>query len=166
MRRAAQRLTQTVCVAIASCLYLTFIPAALVKNPRFTGAGFIGTACGIAGISALPIDIARQIAVWAGAVAIAVVISDIAEQALGRHDDPRIVIDEFVGVWTALLFLPRSWPALVLAFILFRIFDVLKPGLVRRSGDLPGGWGIVMDDVLAGAAANVLLQAINHVHPL
>jgi phosphatidylglycerophosphatase A len=95
---------------------------------------------------------------------ISVVVSDVAEEAMGRHDDPRIVIDEWIGYWVTMAFNSRSLAAMGLGFILFRIFDVLKPSWVRRSGELPGGWGVVMDDVLAGIFANVILQIVRCTH--
>ena len=90
----------------------------------------------------------------------AVVISDCAEALLDRRDDPRIVIDEFLGYWIAVSFLPRTLPVIVLAFVLFRLLDVVKPVGVRWMGELPGGWGVVMDDVFAGLLANLALRLI------
>jgi phosphatidylglycerophosphatase A len=72
------------------------------------------------------------------------------------HPDPSIVvIDEIVGIWIALLLLPKTVLAYALAFVLFRIFDVLKPEPARALERLPGGWGIMLDDVVAGAYANI-----------
>jgi phosphatidylglycerophosphatase A len=72
------------------------------------------------------------------------------------HPDPSIVvIDEIVGMWVALLLLPKTVLAYALAFILFRVFDVLKPEPARALERLRGGWGIMLDDVVAGAYANL-----------
>jgi phosphatidylglycerophosphatase A len=74
------------------------------------------------------------------------------------HDPSKVVVDEMVGLWIAMLGVPFSWVNLVLAFVLFRIFDIWKPLGVRRLERLPGGWGVMMDDVLAGVYACLLLH--------
>ncbi|NTV67648.1 MAG: phosphatidylglycerophosphatase A [Chlorobaculum sp.] len=76
------------------------------------------------------------------------------------EDPSQAVIDEVAGQWIALLFIPASPLAVLLAFILFRIFDILKPGPVDWAQRLPGGWGIMADDVLAGVFANLSLRAM------
>jgi phosphatidylglycerophosphatase A len=77
---------------------------------------------------------------------------------LGRPDPGRIVIDEVCGQLVALAFLPPGWLPAGLAFVLFRFFDIIKPGPIRRLERLPGGWGIMADDVGAGLAAAVLTR--------
>ncbi len=66
------------------------------------------------------------------------------------HDPSKVVVDEIVGVWIAMLFVPFSLLNLFLAFGLFRVFDIWKPLGIRRMEKLKGGWGVMMDDVLAG----------------
>jgi phosphatidylglycerophosphatase A len=84
-----------------------------------------------------------------------------AETSLG-HDAKPIVIDEVAGMLLAVLFVPRGdgSPTLFLAaaFLLFRFFDIVKPPPIRQAQALPGGWGVVADDVLAGLATNVVLR--------
>lgn len=76
-----------------------------------------------------------------------------------RGNDPGIiVIDEIIGMLVALLFLPKTALFLITAFILFRIFDITKPFPARKMEQLPGGWGIVLDDVVAGIYANIIIQ--------
>lgn len=77
----------------------------------------------------------------------------IAERESGRHDPGFIVIDEVAGQWTALLFSPLNWRYALLAFVLFRAIDIIKPFPARQLERLPGGWGIVFDDVAAGLYA-------------
>jgi phosphatidylglycerophosphatase A len=79
------------------------------------------------------------------------------ESAWGK-DSKRIVIDEAAGMCLTLLFVPVRWPYLVAGFLLFRFFDIAKPFYIRRMEKLEGGWGVMMDDVLAGVYANLLLQ--------
>ncbi|MDR3683334.1 MAG: phosphatidylglycerophosphatase A, partial [Geothrix sp.] len=98
------------------------------------------------------------LAVWA---------ADQVVKETGQKDPSFIVADEWAGIWfalTPLLFMvpPQPQPWLLLAarlgvpFALFRLFDIWKPGLVDAVQDLPGGWGVVLDDVLAGLLAGLL----------
>ncbi|HLF14640.1 MAG TPA: phosphatidylglycerophosphatase A, partial [Bacteroidota bacterium] len=84
----------------------------------------------------------------------------IFQEGPAPHPDPSIVvIDEIVGMWTALLFLPNELPALLVAFTAFRMFDIVKPPPVARLERAGRGWGIMLDDVAAGIYAN----AVTHV---
>jgi phosphatidylglycerophosphatase A len=74
------------------------------------------------------------------------------------HDASIIVIDEVIGVWIALLLIPFSWLNYTLAFILFRIFDIFKPLFIRKIDNMKSNWSIMLDDVLAGIYANIVLQ--------
>lgn len=87
-----------------------------------------------------------------------------AEKLYGRHDDGRITIDEWAGQGVALLFVPappgqEAWVALS-AFLLFRLFDIWKPPPARRFEALPGGLGVVADDLMAGVYANLGVQLL------
>ena len=77
-------------------------------------------------------------------------------------DDPsRVVVDEFVGILVTMLFIPMSDMNLVLAFILFRFFDILKPlGIRTVDTRIKGAWGVMLDDVLAGVYACLVLHLI------
>ncbi len=75
------------------------------------------------------------------------------ERQSGGHDPQFVVIDEVIGQWIALLFCPVDWRHALIALVLFRLFDITKPFPVRRLERLPGGWGIVFDDVAAGLYA-------------
>lgn len=107
-------------------------------------------------------------AVAAGLVAVAAVgtwAADVASRVLG-HSDPRpVVVDEVAGQMLTLLFLPPTWQVLVLGFLLFRVFDILKPFPVGALERLPGGAGIMADDLAAGIYGNLLLQAAVHFAP-
>ncbi len=80
------------------------------------------------------------------------------EKLSGIKDDQRIVIDEIVGFFVAMLFLPATPKFILLAFLLFRFFDILKFSIIRKVQSLPGGWGIMLDDLFAGLFANFILQ--------
>ncbi len=91
-------------------------------------------------------------------------ICDKASEALGEHDHGGIVWDEFVGMWLTMLWIPISLQTLVLGFILFRLFDILKPWpIAYLDRRVAGGFGIMIDDVVAGIFANIILHLI---HPL
>ena len=77
----------------------------------------------------------------------------IVERESGRTDPGFVVIDEVAGQWIALLGSPADWRHGLIALVLFRLFDITKPFPVRRLERLPGGWGIVFDDVAAGLYA-------------
>ena len=77
-----------------------------------------------------------------------------------EHDAQQIVIDEVVGVWIAMLFIPITWLNYLLAFILFRIFDITKPFFIKKIDRLKSSWSIMLDDVVAGIYANLILQLI------
>lgn len=76
------------------------------------------------------------------------------------HDPKRGVIDEWVGVWVTVLFLPVTWPWMIAGFFVFRALDILKPLGVRRIEAWPGGWGIMFDDIAAGVIGAVILNAV------
>lgn len=84
-----------------------------------------------------------------------------AAETLGRRDHPAIVIDEAAGQLLALAWLAPSWPAGLLGFLLFRVLDILKPWPLKALEHLPGGFGVMADDLaaglLAGLAARLLL---------
>ncbi len=77
---------------------------------------------------------------------------------LGLKDPGIVVVDEVVGQWVSLLLLPMTPLTVVLGFLLFRLLDVLKPWPARDFERLPGGWGIMADDVMAGIYANLLVR--------
>jgi phosphatidylglycerophosphatase A len=83
----------------------------------------------------------------------------IVEKEHGK-DPGLVVIDEFVGQWISLLFLPRIFLVFIAAFIIFRILDILKPFPANDSQKLAHGWGIMIDDVIAGIYTNVIIQLI------
>jgi len=86
-----------------------------------------------------------------------VVAGDVARR-LGRKDPGIVVVDEVVGMWVSLLAVPFTPGAALAGFLVFRIMDVLKPFPARRLEGLPGGWGIMADDVMAGIYANAALR--------
>ena len=81
-------------------------------------------------------------------------------EGLNDHDPSEVVIDEVVGMGISLFMLPHNLELYLLAFILFRIFDIIKPSFIYHIQNLPGGWGIMLDDVLAGLFTFALVNGI------
>lgn len=82
-----------------------------------------------------------------------------AESFLGRKDSPSIVIDEIAGYLVAMFMVPQGWGFVVTGFLLFRIFDIIKPYPLKRLQDIHGGAGVMVDDIGAGVYTNLVLQA-------
>ena len=93
-----------------------------------------------------------------GLLALGTLAAQRVEPRWGK-DSSRVVIDEVAGMWISMLFVPLTEPYLLAGFVLFRFFDIVKPFFIRDMEKLPGGVGVMMDDVLAGLYANLLLQA-------
>ena len=88
-------------------------------------------------------------------------ICGIAADKLGEHDFGGIVWDEVAGYLITLLWIPFSWQAVVFGFVLFRFFDILKPWPIKIADRrIKGGFGIMLDDVLAAVFANIILRLI------
>jgi phosphatidylglycerophosphatase A len=89
---------------------------------------------------------------------VGIYICGFAAKKLGVHDHGGIVWDEFVGFWIAMAALPPTWTSLLLGFVLFRLFDILKPWPISwLDKKVSGGFGIMIDDVIAGLAAAALI---------
>jgi len=100
---------------------------------------------------------------WIALSAAGVAVAGQVERESGKKDPQHVVIDEVSGQWLALLlgpamfFGPLGWKSLLAGFILFRVFDTTKPFPAGRAESLPGGWGIMADDWVAGAYTAVCL---------
>ncbi len=104
--------------------------------------------------------------IWMIAVTIAIIIigiwsSSVVEKDWGK-DSSKVVIDEVAGMCISLLFVPVTIQWIVIALVLFRFFDIVKPLYIRNTEALPGGWGVMADDILAGIYSNIVLQVIIH----
>ena len=117
---------------------LAAIPAAVVLGRLLTPWAFAAVTAVLSGL-----------AIWT---------SGLAARAMGLKDPRPVVIDEAAGLFVTLLFLPPDPWTYVGGFVLFRLMDILKPFPARRAEELPGGWGIVLDDLIAGAYANCGLR--------
>jgi phosphatidylglycerophosphatase A len=92
--------------------------------------------------------------------ALGIIASSRAEEILNEKDSSHIVIDEFAGYALSVLFLPHTLSSLVVSFLLFRFFDILKPLPIRWiERTIPGGFGIMADDLVAGVYTNLVMHA-------
>lgn len=135
------------------------------------GAGFAPKAPGTAGtLTAIPIAWALARLGTGGFIAGTLFITLLGTwaagafmRATGTHDDQRIVVDEVAGYLVTLLLVPRNAITLALAFVLFRLFDIWKPGPIRWIDDhVHGGFGVMADDLAAGVVGAVILFALDH----
>lgn len=111
------------------------------------------------------------LAAYAGIVIIASLVGiklcDQTANDMGVHDDPSIVWDEFCGYWITMFMAPQGWQWVLIGFVLFRIFDIIKPWPIRLlDRNVHGGFGIMMDDLLAGVFGFIALQLIHSLWPL
>lgn len=114
------------------------------------------------GMQQLELSAAIVITVALLSVAAGVPICAAASRALGKHDPGQVVYDEIAAFW--LVFLPHliqereiGWPTAIVGFLFFRVFDIAKPWPLKRLEKLPGGLGIMADDLAAGVYAAVCL---------
>jgi phosphatidylglycerophosphatase A len=132
------------------------------------GSGLVpvapGTAGTVVGIPAclicLPLPWFLRLLAVIALLVLSIYVSGRAEEIYGKKDDQRIVIDEIAGFQVTMLPVAITGLHLLLAFILFRIFDIWKPFPISRLQDLPGGWGVVLDDVMAGIYAGIIIFLI------
>jgi len=147
---------QTVAVAIATVAGVGRFPVAPGTAGSLVAVPLLPALAGLYGGSPL-----GYVVVVTGIVLTGIWSAGVAEDVLGGADHSRIVIDEVSGMVTAGIFLPGTWAAAALAFVLFRILDVLKPfpaGLI--DGRVHGGLGVVGDDLVAGVYAGLLGRAV------
>ena len=96
------------------------------------------------------------------AIAVGIPAATRVARASGSKDPQFVVVDEVAGQLIALVGVPLTWKSLLLAFILFRGFDIVKPPPVRSLERLPAGFGIVLDDVAAGLYAVIIMHLLLH----
>lgn len=121
--------------------------------------GTFGTLAGLGVMVILRPALPLHIALSVFSIIIGVISSAHAEKFFNKKDPGCVVIDEFAGYLVSLLFLPLSWGYMIAAFILFRIFDIIKPPPIRKLEKIDGDYGIMADDIGAAVYTNVLLQA-------
>lgn len=135
-------------MAIATGVYVGYLPPA---------PGTLGSLLGLLLLWPLKPGTV-QVLVTLFLIGVGIVVADQAARVIGGQDPPAIVIDEIAGIAVATLLLPPQVQERVVAFVIFRVFDVIKPFPARQAERLPGGFGIVGDDLIAGLYANLLVR--------
>ena len=136
------------------------------------GAGYSPIAPGTCGtIMAVPLayvlagrPLWQYTAIVTALTGVAIWAADRADHVWGTHDSQRIVIDEVAGYLVTVALVDRAtWPALACGFVAFRFFDIVKPPPVRWLDEhLPGGWGVVLDDIGAGMQGLIAMVLLDH----
>jgi phosphatidylglycerophosphatase A len=133
------------------------------------GSGLVPKGPGTAGTVAAiplyllmaPLPLATYLVLVALLFVIGVPICEHAARRMGVHDHPAIVWDEIVGYLATMIFAPSGWPWIVAGFVLFRVFDIAKPWPIRTlDRKVGGGFGIMIDDLLAAVFAALVLQLL------
>jgi phosphatidylglycerophosphatase A len=135
------------------------------------GAGYSPIAPGTCGTAVtVPLAFAlASLSLWQYVLVLVAIIAggiwaaDRADRAWGTHDTGRIVIDEVAGYLTTMALVDRGhWVPLVVGFVVFRVLDIVKPPPIRwLDRNMPGGFGVVIDDVAAGVLGMVIMVALD-----
>ena len=145
-------------VVFATCAYVGYVPIAPGTFGSAAGLATLwllrGTASGSA--EAAAIVAVLFIGVWSASA---------AERHFRRVDPGQVVIDEVFGMLVTLAFIPVGVGGAIVAFFLFRALDIVKPWPARRLEALPGGWGIMADDGMAGLYGNLIMRALMALAP-
>jgi phosphatidylglycerophosphatase A len=146
---------RTLVIFLASAAYLCYIPVL---------AGTAGSALGLVlGKLSAPLWLhspAAFVILFAALFVGACSIAGSAEHFYGEHDASRIVIDEVFGMVAAMSFNPTGWIPVISLFVLFRLFDIVKPWPASYFDRMSGGAGVMLDDLAAGVYANLVLQIV------
>jgi len=143
---------------LASGLFISYIPTAILKNRKNSGAGLWGTLLALAFVPVLPENPLFYVIFLIIFTIFSFWVSGNVSFAGGKHDDPKIVIDEIAGYWFAVMLLPKTPVILLASLVLFRFFDTLKPLFIKKLDKLGGAIGIVADDIASGVVTNVIIQ--------
>ena len=140
-------------VLIATCVCVGFFPIA---------PGTAGSAAGLLLYAALRASAwpMLELAVIAAVFLAGTWAATRAERSFGRSDPGPVVIDEVLGMLVTLALVPVSLSGAVIGFVVFRVFDIVKPWPVNRAEALPEGLGIMSDDLLAGLYGNLVMRAL------
>jgi phosphatidylglycerophosphatase A len=143
----------------------TFFGAGLLKPGPGTYGSIAAVLLWYAAAHALhPATIALAIGTMIAAIIVTLIgipAATIVARESGREDPGHVVIDEVAGQLIALIAIPADWQHAALSLLLFRLFDILKPPPIRQFERLPGGTGIMLDDVAAGIFALIVAQLIH-----
>ena len=159
MNHATKRLEPFKAFRIARLAFVTGLYSGYVPLAPGTAGSFVGLA--LVWFAFPHLNVFSQGALTLVLGALAVWLSDSARRHFKKEDPGQIVIDEIVGIFITMIGIPISTGFAATGFVLFRIFDVVKPPPASYfNSHLKNGWGIVLDDVAAGIFANIVLRLI------
>ena len=137
----------------------------IMATAGFTGyapiaPGTVGSIVGL--VMLLAVRASGNPFVEVGVLVVVIVIgvwsAGVVERHVGIEDPGIVVVDEVAGMLLTLLWIPLTWPTALVGFLAFRVFDIIKPFPARRAEQLPGGWGIMADDVFAAVYAHLVVR--------
>jgi len=142
---------------------ITFLATGFGSGLSPVAPGTAGTLVGVViCLLCLPIPWILRLIIVLALLALSIYVAGQAEKIYQKKDDQRIVIDEIIGLQITMLPVAINILNLCAAFVLFRIFDIWKPFPVKNLQGLPGGWGVVIDDVAAGIYAGAILWLLGY----
>lgn len=143
---------------VATCGYLGYVPVAPGTFGSLAGLGvfFLVRASGGAALEIAAISAILALGIWSGTE---------AERHFGGVDPAPVVLDEVAGMLITLAFVPVTASGAVVGFLLFRLFDVIKPWPANRLEALPGGLGVMADDAMAAVYSNLALRLVVAIAP-
>jgi len=137
---------------------ITFLATGFGSGLAPYAPGTMGTLVGVViCLLCLPLPWPLRLLTVLALLALSIYIAERAEIIYQKKDDQRIVIDEIIGFQVTMLPVAINVLYLCVGFVLFRIFDILKPFPIANLQRLPGGWGVVIDDVAAGIYAGAVM---------
>ncbi|MDP8257888.1 MAG: phosphatidylglycerophosphatase A [Candidatus Aadella gelida] len=151
MRHTLYSIRYTIYKLIATVFGIGYSPIA---------PGTLGSIAGLALCLAVHGNISSYIILFILLFAVGVPISNEVEKRGGRKDPSFIIIDEFACIFAVFLFVPLTWPVILIGFAVYRIIDITKIPPLKTLEKLPGGWAIMLDDLAAAIYANLVLQII------
>ena len=142
---------------------ITFLATGFGSGLSPVAPGTAGTLVGVfICLLCLPLPWPMRLLIVIALLALSIYVAGRAEKIYLKKDDQRIVIDEIIGLQITMLPVAITVLHLCVGFVLFRVFDIIKPFPINNLQKLPGGWGVVIDDVAAGIYAGVILLAFNY----
>ena len=146
-------------VFIATGSYVGYVPVAPGTLGSLLGLG-------VCFLIRLMDDIYLEMLLLSIIVGLGVWSAGVAEDYFNKEDPGVVIIDEVAGMLVTLFLIPLTFPGILLGFLVFRLFDIVKPYPARLLENLPGGWGVMMDDLVAGVYANLVVRLLVGKYPL
>ena len=145
-------------VLVSTCGYAGYVPVAPGTAGSLLGLGLYALVrwCDVSGLEIFVVLTVTILGIWS---------SSAGERYFGRRDPGYIVIDEVAGMLFTFLFLPVTWVGAAIGFFAFRFFDIVKPFPARAAERLPGGYGVMLDDLVAAIYSHLLIRLLAFAMP-